>query len=107
MHTVTSKKFSYPNRRCPINLSQTGIFSSKTISMKDTLRKLAIQIVFTVCWGGTPKLATKKGRQENRTYLLDGWHLVEEAIKAKAKFHAVMATEAQMAEHLNDVFQKS
>lgn len=49
------------------------------------------------------KLATKKGRQENRTYLLDGWHLVEEAIKVKAKFHAVMATETQMAEHLPDV----
>lgn len=49
------------------------------------------------------KLATKKGRQENRTYLLDGWHLVEEAIKANAKFHAVMATEAQMALHLSDV----
>ena len=49
------------------------------------------------------KLATKKGRLENKTYLLDGWHLVEEAIKAKAKFHAVMATEAQMAEHLPDV----
>ena len=42
------------------------------------------------------KLVTK-GRLENKTYLLDGWHLVEEAIKAKAKFHAVMATEAQMA----------
>ncbi|AFT82109.1 RNA methyltransferase [Leuconostoc carnosum] len=49
------------------------------------------------------KLATKKGRQENRTYLLDGWHLVEEAVKAGAKFHAVMATEEQMAEHLPDV----
>ncbi|CAM3143454.1 TrmH family RNA methyltransferase [Leuconostoc rapi] len=49
------------------------------------------------------KLATKKGRQENRTYLLDGWHLVEEAIKASAKFHAVMATEEQMATHLPDV----
>lgn len=49
------------------------------------------------------KLATKKGRLENKTYLLDGWHLVEEAIKAKAKFHAVMATEAQMAAHLADV----
>ncbi|WP_220741093.1 TrmH family RNA methyltransferase [Leuconostoc miyukkimchii] len=49
------------------------------------------------------KLATKKGRQENRTYLLDGWHLVEEAVKAKAKFHAVMATEEQMQAHLPDV----
>ena len=28
------------------------------------------------------KLATKKGRQENRTYLLDGWHLVEEIGRA-------------------------
>ena len=49
------------------------------------------------------KLATKKGRQENRTYLLDGWHLVEEAVKANAKFHAVMATEEQMQTHLPDV----
>lgn len=49
------------------------------------------------------KLATKKGRLENKTYLLDGWHLVEEAVKANAKFHAVMATEAQMAQHLPDV----
>lgn len=49
------------------------------------------------------KLATKKGRTENKTYLLDGWHLVEEAIKAQAKFHAVMATETQMAQHLPDV----
>jgi TrmH family RNA methyltransferase len=35
------------------------------------------------------KLATKKGRQENHTYLLDGLHLVEEAVKAGAKFHAI------------------
>ncbi|CAH1856005.1 TrmH family RNA methyltransferase [Convivina intestini] len=49
------------------------------------------------------KLATRKGRQENRTYLLDGWHLVQEAIKASAKFHAVMATSEQMEAHLADV----
>lgn len=49
------------------------------------------------------KLATRKGRMENRTYLLDGWHLVQEAIKASAKFHAIMATPEQMAEHLPDV----
>ncbi|MDF7637696.1 RNA methyltransferase [Leuconostocaceae bacterium ESL0958] len=49
------------------------------------------------------KLATKKGRQEQKTYLLDGWHLVEEAIKAGAKFHAIMATAEQMAVHLPDV----
>lgn len=49
------------------------------------------------------KLATKKGRLEQKAYLLDGWHLVQEAIKAGAKFHAIMATEEQMAEHLPDV----
>lgn len=49
------------------------------------------------------KLATKKGRTEQQTYLLDGWHLVEEAVKNKAKIHAIIATEAQMAEHLKDV----
>lgn len=49
------------------------------------------------------KLSTKKGRLEQKTYLLDGWHLVQEAINAKAKFHAIMATEEQMAEHLPDV----
>ncbi|MFT8939751.1 MAG: RNA methyltransferase, partial [Leuconostoc falkenbergense] len=43
------------------------------------------------------KLSSKKGRLENHTYLLDGWHLVEEAVKANAKFHAVMATSSQMA----------
>ncbi|MDV7740081.1 TrmH family RNA methyltransferase [Leuconostoc mesenteroides] len=49
------------------------------------------------------KLATKKGRQENHTYLLDGLHLVEEAVKAGAKFHAIMATEKQMADYLPNV----
>jgi TrmH family RNA methyltransferase len=49
------------------------------------------------------KLATKKGRKDSKTYLLDGWHLVEEAIKAKAKFRAIMGTEAQLAQHLPDV----
>ncbi|WEV54170.1 RNA methyltransferase [Leuconostocaceae bacterium ESL0723] len=49
------------------------------------------------------KLATRKGRQANRTYLLDGWHLVEAAIDAQAKFHAVMATLEQMEAHLSDV----
>lgn len=49
------------------------------------------------------KLSSKKGRLENHTYLLDGWHLVEEAFKANAKFHAVMATSSQMALHLPEV----
>lgn len=49
------------------------------------------------------KLATRKGRLEQRTYLLDGWHLVQDAIAAKAKFHAIMATAEQMEVHLPDV----
>ena len=28
------------------------------------------------------KLATKKGRQQSQTYLLDGWHLVKEALNS-------------------------
>ncbi|HEY4399283.1 MAG TPA: RNA methyltransferase [Lactobacillaceae bacterium] len=49
------------------------------------------------------KLATKKGRKDSKTYLLDGWHLVEEAIKAGAKFRGIMATTEQLEAHLADV----
>lgn len=45
------------------------------------------------------KLQTKKGRQASQTYLLDGWHLVQEAIHANGKLHALMATEDQFKEH--------
>ncbi|MBM7544228.1 TrmH family RNA methyltransferase [Weissella beninensis] len=45
------------------------------------------------------KLATKKGREVQGTYLLDGWHLVQEAINNKAKMHAIMVTEDQLKMH--------
>ncbi|UOX37298.1 TrmH family RNA methyltransferase [Weissella cibaria] len=45
------------------------------------------------------KLQTKKGRQASKTYLLDGWHLVQEAIQHEGKLHAIMATPEQLAEH--------
>lgn len=45
------------------------------------------------------KLTTKKGREAQGTYLLDGWHLVQEAIVNKAKMHAIMVTEDQLTEH--------
>lgn len=49
------------------------------------------------------KLQTKKGRLSNKTYLLDGWHLVQEAVNNKAKLHAIMATPEQLAEHEADL----
>lgn len=48
---------------------------------------------------GWAKLATKKGREASGTYLLDGWHLVQEALEHKAKFHAIMVTESLLAEY--------
>lgn len=48
------------------------------------------------------KLSTKKGRETGGTYLLDGWHLVQEALNNKAKFHAIIATEDLLKEHEED-----
>ncbi|MDR3189656.1 MAG: RNA methyltransferase [Lactobacillaceae bacterium] len=45
------------------------------------------------------KLQTRKGRLATSTYLLDGWHLVQEAINHDGKLHAIMATAQQIAEH--------
>ncbi|MCM0582989.1 RNA methyltransferase [Weissella diestrammenae] len=45
------------------------------------------------------KLQTKKGRQVSQTYLIDGWHLVQEAINHGGKLHAIMATQAQYDLH--------
>ncbi|MCV3295715.1 MAG: RNA methyltransferase [Oenococcus sp.] len=50
-------------------------------------------------------LQTAKGRQQSGSYLLDGWHLVQEALNQAAPIQAVIATEAQMDEHLADVPQ--
>lgn len=49
------------------------------------------------------KLQTKKGRQASETYLLDGWHLVQEAIQHDGKLHAVMGTTEQLAEHQEEL----
>lgn len=49
------------------------------------------------------KLATKKGRETSGTYLLDGWHLVQEAINHNAKLRAIILTEEQLTEHEADL----
>ncbi|GAB6091873.1 TrmH family RNA methyltransferase [Furfurilactobacillus curtus] len=45
------------------------------------------------------KLATKKGREQSGTYLLDGWHLVKEAMAAQATVKTVMGTAAAWREY--------
>lgn len=49
------------------------------------------------------KLQTKKGRLASQTYLLDGWHLVQEAINHDGKLHAIIATPEQLAEHAEEL----
>jgi len=44
-------------------------------------------------------LTSKKGRKATQTYLLEGWHLVQEAIKAQQKLPAIMGTADQLAAH--------
>lgn len=41
------------------------------------------------------KLQTKKGREKSEAYLIEGFHLLDEAIKNKATLLAVMITESQ------------
>ncbi|MBM7616647.1 TrmH family RNA methyltransferase [Weissella uvarum] len=48
------------------------------------------------------KLQTKKGRDKSQTYLLDGWHLVQEAIHHDGHLHAIMGTSAQLTEHQDE-----
>ncbi|MHA5106725.1 RNA methyltransferase [Oenococcus oeni] len=50
-------------------------------------------------------LQTLKGREKSGTYMLDGWHLVQEALNQAAPIQAVIATEEQMDQHLIDVPQ--
>lgn len=38
------------------------------------------------------KLATKKGRQQSQTYLLDGWHLVKEALNSDEPIQKILVT---------------
>ena len=44
-------------------------------------------------------LTTKKGRQATQTYLLEGWHLVHEAILAHQSLRAIMGTAEQLTAH--------
>lgn len=45
------------------------------------------------------KLQTKKFRRQAGEYLLDGWHLVNEAVKAGKKLHQLIGTADQLAAH--------
>lgn len=45
------------------------------------------------------KLQTKKVRRQTGTYLLDGWHLVQEASKAGIELLEVVGTAEQLATH--------
>ncbi|MFT9268382.1 MAG: RNA methyltransferase [Liquorilactobacillus nagelii] len=38
------------------------------------------------------KLKTKKGRQQQQAYLLDGWHLVKEALRAQIDLQIILVT---------------
>jgi len=42
------------------------------------------------------KLQTKKGRKQQEQYLLDGWHLVNEAVKAKVPIKTLLITAKQL-----------
>ncbi|EIW14074.1 rRNA methylase, SpoU family [Lactiplantibacillus pentosus KCA1] len=43
------------------------------------------------------KLQTKKGRKQQGQYLLDGWHLVNEAVKAHVAIQTLLITSKQLA----------
>ncbi len=43
------------------------------------------------------KLQTKKGRKQQGQYLLDGWHLVNEAVKAHVAIQTLLITAKQLA----------
>ena len=45
------------------------------------------------------KLQTKKYRRQSGTYLLDGWHLVNEALQAGSHVMQLIGTEEQLASH--------
>lgn len=46
---------------------------------------------------GWKKLQTKKGRKQQGQYLLDGWHLVNEAVKAHVAIRTLLITAKQLA----------
>ncbi|MBM6754771.1 RNA methyltransferase [Lactobacillus alvi] len=45
------------------------------------------------------KLATKRGREKFNAYLLDGWHLVEEALKSDIHLTELIGTAEELATH--------
>lgn len=45
------------------------------------------------------KLQTKKFRKQSGQYLLDGWHLVSEAVKAGTHLNQLIGTSGQLAAH--------
>ncbi|GEK28337.1 TrmH family RNA methyltransferase [Furfurilactobacillus siliginis] len=49
------------------------------------------------------KLATKKGREQAGTYLLDGWHLVKEAAAANVELVTVMGTHSAWQTYANEL----
>lgn len=51
------------------------------------------------------KLQTKKYRRQTGTYLLDGWHLVQEASRAGNQIIELIGTADQLQEHLDLVQQ--
>ncbi|CAJ1228353.1 23S rRNA methyltransferase [Levilactobacillus zymae] len=44
-------------------------------------------------------LTSKKGRKQTQSYLLEGWHLVQEALKADQPITAILGTADQLAAH--------
>lgn len=54
----------------------------------------SLQNVHVKAW---KKLQTKKGRKQQGLYLLDGWHLVNEAVKAKVSIKTLLITGKQLA----------
>lgn len=60
-----------------------------------TVEKInSLQNVHVKAW---KKLQTKKGRKQQGMYLLDGWHLVNEAVKAHIPVKTLLITEKQLA----------
>ena len=49
------------------------------------------------------KSCKRRVAKQVRLTLLDGWHLVQEAIQHDGKLHAIMATPEQLAEHQDDL----
>ncbi|KRL95632.1 rRNA methylase [Limosilactobacillus equigenerosi DSM 18793 = JCM 14505] len=51
------------------------------------------------------KLSTKKGRQKQGQYLLDGWHLVQEVVKAGQPIETLIGTSDELQRHADIVAQ--